>query len=82
MPEAEDELRELAAAFDGVLVRFQTSFERQRRFTGEASHQLRTPLAAMLGQTEAALRRDRDLTDYRAALSTMYVQAQRTQEII
>lgn len=82
MPEAEDELRELAAAFNGVLVRFQTSFERQRRFTGEASHQLRTPLAAMLGQIEVALRRDRDPTDYRAALSTINVQALRMQEII
>src|SRR5207302_10565907 len=44
-----DELEDLSRAFNGLLDRFQEAVERQRRFTGDASHQLRTPLTAILG---------------------------------
>jgi signal transduction histidine kinase len=41
----EDELKELADTFDGMLARLQAAFESQRRFIANASHELRTPLA-------------------------------------
>ena len=82
VPAAQDELRDLALAFNGLLARFHDSFERQKRFTGEASHQLRTPLAAMLGQIDVALRRDRDPGEYRRSLATTQAQALRLNEII
>ena len=82
VPNPADEIQTLALSFNGLLARFQSSYERQRRFTGDASHQLRTPLAAMLGQIEVALRRDRDPTDYRAALTTAQEQANRLQGIV
>jgi heavy metal sensor kinase len=66
-----DELEHLGRAFNGALDRLDEAFERQRRFTGDASHQLRTPLAAMLGQVEVALRRDRDATDYKDTLRSV-----------
>jgi two-component system, OmpR family, sensor kinase len=66
-----DELEHLGRAFNGALERLEEAFERQRRFTGDASHQLRTPLAAMLGQVEVALRRDRDATDYKDTLRSV-----------
>ncbi|HJZ91190.1 MAG TPA: histidine kinase dimerization/phospho-acceptor domain-containing protein, partial [Gemmataceae bacterium] len=66
-----DELEELGRAFNGVLDRLADAFERQRRFTGDAAHQLRTPLAAMSGQVEVALRRDRDGAEYRRALQVL-----------
>lgn len=68
IPTANDELRELGMAFNDVLDRVQEAFERQRRFTGEASHQLRTPLTALLGQVEVALRRERGAEEYRVLL--------------
>ena len=40
-----DELKELADTFDGMLTRLQTAFESQRRFVANASHELRTPLS-------------------------------------
>jgi len=64
-----DELAELTTAFNALLDRLQDSFLRQQRFTGDASHQLRTPLAAMLGQVEVALRRERSPDEYHRILS-------------
>jgi heavy metal sensor kinase len=71
VPATGDELKDLGRAFNGALDRLEEALERQRRFTGDASHQFRTPLAAMLGQVEVALRRDRDAPEYRATLASL-----------
>jgi heavy metal sensor kinase len=63
-----DELEDLGRGFNAALDRLEEAFERQRRFTGDAAHQLRTPLAAMLGQVEVTLRRERDGEEYRTTL--------------
>jgi signal transduction histidine kinase len=77
-----DELEELGHAFNALLARLQESFERQRRFTGDASHQLRTPLTAMLGQVEVALRRERPAEEYRRVLSCVQEQSERLRQIV
>lgn len=77
-----DELEDLARSFNGLLERVQESYERQQRFTGEASHQLRTPLAALLGQVEVALRRDRPVDEYKRVLDSVHQQAERLQRIV
>ena len=82
VPAARDELHELARAFNGLLTRLQDSSERQRRFAGEASHQLRTPLTAMLGQLEVALRREREPDEYRRVLTSAVKQSDRLREIV
>nr|WP_228513932.1 ATP-binding protein [Frondihabitans sp. VKM Ac-2883] len=41
----DDELKNLADTFDGLLARLEVTFESQRRFVANASHELRTPLA-------------------------------------
>ena len=56
--------------------------QRQKRFTGDASHQLRTPLAALLGNIEIALRRERSPEEYRQALTTAQSKAGHLQRII
>lgn len=66
-----DELDALTRSFNHMLDRLQLSFERQRRFTSDASHQLRTPLTAILGQVEVALRRDRSGEQYKQVLETV-----------
>ncbi len=77
-----DELEDLGVAFNELLARLEQSFERQRQFTGDASHQLRTPLTAMLGQVEVALRHERSGEDYRQVLSLVRQQAGHLRQIV
>jgi two-component system OmpR family sensor kinase len=81
-PGTRDELQDLAGAFNGLLKRLEESFERQRRFTGDASHQLRTPVAGMLGQVEVALLRERSPEEYRRVLEAVRSQAIRLRQIV
>lgn len=64
VPPSRDELHELGSAFNGLLDRLNLSFERQQSFVGNAAHQLRTPLTALKGQLEVALRRPRESQEY------------------
>jgi heavy metal sensor kinase len=77
-----DELDDLARAFNDLLGRLRESFERQARFTGDASHQLRTPLAGLLGQVEVALRRPRDAEEYREVLGRVRAEALNLQKLV
>lgn len=63
-----DELGRLARTFDDMLARIEDAFERQRRFTGDAAHELRTPLSLMRSQVDLALARPRDERAYQDAL--------------
>jgi signal transduction histidine kinase len=54
-----DELDVIRGAFNDLLARLHQAYERQRRFSGDASHQLRTPVAIMTGHLEVALRSER-----------------------
>jgi signal transduction histidine kinase len=81
-PGTGDELDDLQRAFNDLLCRLHEALERQRRFTGDASHQLRTPLTAMLGQVEVALRRDRPLEEYRDVLGRVRTQAGHLHRIV
>jgi heavy metal sensor kinase len=58
-PEAHDELGYLAHTFNAMISRLQRSFDEVRRFTADAAHELRTPLAAMRTEAEVALRSPR-----------------------
>lgn len=62
------ELRGVVESFNGTLDRLQAAFERQAQFTADASHELRTPVAIIRTQAEAALKRDRTAEDYKASL--------------
>ena len=74
--EPTDELTELAATLDGLLDRLATTLRHEQRFSAELSHELKTPLARMIGETELALRRDRPAADYRAALEVVHRNAE------
>ena len=77
-----DELDDLGDAFNDLLKRLHLAFQRQRRFSGDASHQLRTPLTALLGQVEVVLRHDRDGDEYRRVLRVVRRQAKNLSQIV
>lgn len=66
-----DELSRLSSTFNRMLDRLQAAFERERRFTADASHELRAPLAVIAAETDLALRREREPAEYRATLRTI-----------
>ena len=62
-----DELRELADTFDAMLDRLQDSFDGQRRFVANASHELRSPLTLIRAEADVALANpDADEAELRA----------------
>jgi signal transduction histidine kinase len=63
---ADDEVAELAATFDAMLDRINTTFETQKRFVANASHELRTPLAVMRTEIDVTLADpEADIAEYR-----------------
>ena len=78
----DDETKVLAetvnAAFDG----YAGALRRLERFSGDAAHQLRTPIAAMRNLGEVALSRARSAADYREALETMLGELDRLTRIV
>jgi len=63
-----DEVEDLGHSFNDLLTRLQEVLQQQQRFAGDASHQLRTPLTAVLGQVEVALRQQRSPEEYQRVL--------------
>lgn len=82
VPKVNDEVQALALTFNTTLDRLATAFARQRRFTADASHELRTPVTAILGQAEFALRRSRSPEDYQQSLTRIQSEAERMQRLI
>lgn len=82
IPNTGDELEALGHTFNDLLARLQTSFDRQSRFSGDAAHQLRTPLAALLGQVEVALKQDRPKEEYLRVLNLVKQRGMQLKQII
>ncbi|MEO5723402.1 MAG: ATP-binding protein [Ilumatobacteraceae bacterium] len=55
VPDSGDEITELAVSMNSMLERVDTSMQRQRRFTADASHELRSPLSSLRAQLDVAV---------------------------
>jgi len=60
-----DELGRLAITLNDLFDRLENSFKNQQRFIADASHELRTPMAAMRAEIEVSLRRERERDEYK-----------------
>lgn len=64
------EFSRLVQVLNTMLARIDGAFEAQRRFTADASHELRSPLTALRGELELARRRERTPDEYRRVIDS------------
>ncbi len=77
------ELMGLASVFNGLLDRLEQSFDRQRRFITDASHELRTPTAVVRTEADVTLSREhRTESEYRASVTIIQDAASRLTRIV
>jgi heavy metal sensor kinase len=79
---AGDDLDQLASAFNRLLDRLAAYHAQIIRFTADASHELRSPLAAMRAAIEVALQRPREPEEYQRTLATLGEQCERLTSLI
>lgn len=77
-----DELHRLADTFNNMFARLERSFEAEKQFTSDISHELRTPVTAALAQSEFALEEDCSPEEYRKALEVIRRQCLRMKSIL
>ncbi len=65
---APGELIPIRNRLNDLLDRLETAFKREKRFTGDVAHELRTPLAGMRSTIEVTLTRTRDADEYKTSL--------------
>jgi two-component system, OmpR family, heavy metal sensor histidine kinase CusS len=76
------ELRPLAVAFDEMLDRLEDSFRRLSQFSADLAHELRTPIANILGESQVALTRTRTPDEYREVIESSVGECERLSGII
>lgn len=77
-----DEISVLAQNFNRLLNHLENAFELQQTFVINASHELRTPVTSIIGETEVALNRQRSQKEYETALNSILADAERLNETI
>lgn len=82
VPPARDELQRLAVTFNTMLDRLEEGVGNIARFTSEASHELRTPVALVRTTAELALRRDRSPAEYQHALADIHAQSREMSDLV
>jgi two-component system heavy metal sensor histidine kinase CusS len=76
------ELQPLAIAFDDMLERLDDSFTRLSQFSADLAHELRTPVANMMGEAQVALTRDRSVAEYRETIESVASECERLSRIV
>jgi len=74
--ETHDEVRRLRTGINRMLHRVEDSFRRIRRFTADAAHELRAPLASLHCRLEVALNKKRSTDEYSTTISDALAEAE------
>jgi signal transduction histidine kinase len=76
------ELKPVAGRLNDLLARLDQAFRREKGFTADVAHELRTPLAGLSAAMEVALGQDRPAQDYRRALDESLDVARQMQQLV
>ena len=76
------ELSDLTIAFNGVLERMEGAYNQLEAFNADVAHELRTPLANLIGETQVALSRQRTAPQFEEVLQSNLEELERLRSII
>lgn len=77
-----DELGRLASTFNEMIAKLEASFRQVRRFTADASHELKTPLTILRGEVEVGLKKKRGMKEYQRILASNLEEISRMSRIV
>jgi signal transduction histidine kinase len=77
-----DEIEELVNTFNNILDKLNISYSKIKRFSNDASHELKTPLTVIRGIVELGLRKDRTKDEYKKILNNTLNQTIALQELV
>lgn len=81
LPDQKDELHELTTAINALLGRIHKSMEREKQFTSDAAHELKTPLAVLKGTLEVLVRKPRTTEEYQEKIHDSIKEIDRLNDI-
>jgi two-component system sensor histidine kinase ArlS len=79
---SQDELNQLTRTFNDLLDRLQESFNTQKRFIANASHELSTPLTSIASQLQVTLQKDRNTAEYQRVLQSIQEDVEQMRQLI
>lgn len=82
MPLIDDEVGRLSKTFDTMLDRLEEAFSRERQFTADASHELRTPVAVISAQAEEALTYNNSIDEYKESMEVILKKSKKMAQLI
>ena len=82
LPAGRDEFSRLAATFDHLFERLERSFEAEKQFTADASHELRTPVSIIKGACEYAEKYDETPEERQETITMIHRQAVKMSDLI
>lgn len=77
-----DEIHRLAATFDRMFDRLEHSFDAEKRFASDASHELRTPIAVIIAECEYARQNAKTVEDYEESMEVVERQSRKMSSLI
>jgi len=77
-----DELGRLASTFNEMIAKLEKSFRQVKRFTADASHELKTPLTILRGEVEVGLKKKRGVKEYQQILASNLEEINRMSRIV
>lgn len=82
LPANQDEILDLAITINELLNRVEQAIQHQKQFASDASHEMRTPVAAIKGNLEVLIRKQREPQQYVDEIKKVIVQTNRLENLL